>query len=214
MDDDATPELRKTPTGRACITAEANAIVCYLRLHPSVAKTYGIIKVDGNTSVGSMLMQTLWSQGAGVDWHERLPDGAHGKDKNANQKWSAYIKRIYTRPGGRKKRLDERPEVAPPDNSAMLRHHGRLPKVSFPMLVRLAKYRRPKKTSGCEVRIRLRRPRLHHCSLTTWGGMEPTPRGSPQSSGRHRQRLQTHRRPRSPTRRRCRQLSSGLSLQP
>jgi hypothetical protein len=49
------------------------------------------------------------------------------QDKNANQKWSAYIKKIYTRPGGRKKRLDERPKVAPPDNSAMLRHHGRLP---------------------------------------------------------------------------------------
>ena len=148
MDDDATPELRKTPKVRAYITAEAQATVCYLRLHPSVAKTYGI-KVDGNTSVGSMLMQTLCAQGAGVDWHDRLPDGAHGKDKNANQKWSAYIKRIYTRPGGRKKRLDERPEVAPPDNSAMLRHHGRLPKLSFPMLVRLAKYRRPKKTTAC-----------------------------------------------------------------
>jgi hypothetical protein len=148
MDDDATPELRKTPKVRAYITAEAQATVCYLRLHPSVAKTYGI-KVDGNTSVGSMLMQTLCAQGAGVDWHDRLPDGAHGKDKNANQKWSAFIKRIHTRPGGRKKRLDERPEVAPLDHSAILRHHGVLPKVSFPMLVRLAKYRRPKKTTAC-----------------------------------------------------------------
>jgi hypothetical protein len=74
-----------------------------------------------------MLMQTLCAQGAGVDWHDRLPDGAHGKDKNANQKWSAYIKRIHTRPGGRKKRLDERPDVAPLDHSAILRHHGVLP---------------------------------------------------------------------------------------
>ena len=69
----------------------------------------------------------LRAEGAGVDWHDRLPDGAHGKDKNANQKWSAYIKRIHTRPGGRKKRLDERPDVAPLDHSAILRHHGVLP---------------------------------------------------------------------------------------
>ena len=80
MDDDAAPELRKTPKVRAYITAEAQAIVCYLRLHPSVAKTYGI-KVDGNTSVGSMLMQTLCAQGAGVDWHNLLPDGAHGQSR-------------------------------------------------------------------------------------------------------------------------------------
>ena len=87
-----------------------------------------------------MLMQTLCAQGAGVDWHDRLPDadGAHGKDKNANQKWSAYIKRIHTRPGGRKKRLDERPDVAPLDHSAILRHHGVLP-TAVPRARRIAR---------------------------------------------------------------------------
>jgi hypothetical protein len=67
MDDDATPELRKTPKrfGHTSRQRHTQATVRYPRLHPSVAKTYGI-KVDGNTSVGSMLMQTLCAQGAGV----------------------------------------------------------------------------------------------------------------------------------------------------
>ena len=153
--DDAGPEkLRSRAVPRASITPECNAIVCWLRLHPSVAKTYGISEVDGNTSVGSMFMQTLQAQGAAVEWCTNEPDGPLGTGKTPTVKPAAYINRIYTRPGGRKKRLDERPEVAPPDNAAILRHHGRLRKASFPMLLRLSKYRRPKKTTACGNKVR------------------------------------------------------------
>ena len=153
--DDAGPEkLRKRSVPRPSITAECNAIVCWLRLNPSVAKTYGISEVDGNTSVGSMFMQTLQAQGAAVEWCTNEPDGPLGTGKTPTVKPAAYINRIYTRPGGRKKRLDERPEVAPPDNAAILRHHGRLRKASFPMLLRLSKYRRPKKTTACGNKVR------------------------------------------------------------
>ena len=51
-----------------------------------------------------MFMQTLHAQGAGIEWHIRLvPDGAHDAGKKANEKAAAYIKRIFTRPGGRKR---------------------------------------------------------------------------------------------------------------
>ena len=162
--EDLREELRSRHTPRASISPECNAVVCWLRLNPGVAKTYGISEVNRDTSVGSMFMQTLQAQGAGIEWHIRLPDGAHAAGKKANEKAAAYIKRIYTRPGGRKKRLDERPEVAPPDRSAMLRHHGRLPRVSFPMLLKLSKYRRPKKTTACGNKVCRRRTPPPTCS--------------------------------------------------
>ena len=84
--DDAGPEkLRNRSVPRASITAECNAIVCWLRLNPVVAKTYGISEVNRDTSVGSMFMQTLQAQGAGIEWHMRLPDGAHAAGKKANE---------------------------------------------------------------------------------------------------------------------------------
>ena len=171
--DDAGPEkLRNRSVPRASITAECNAIVCWLRLNPSIAKTYGISELGGKTSVGSMFMQTLQAQGAAVEWYTNEPDGAGGTGKRPNCAWAAYIKRIYTRPGGRKKRLEERPEVAPPDNAAVLRHHGRLRRTSFPMLLRLSKYRRPKKTTACGNKV-------HRCR---------TPPSSPPSLSRPRAR--------------------------
>jgi len=59
-----TPRARLRGGGGPVVPSEVegvsglcNAIVCYLRLNPKVAKTYGITKLDRNTSVGSMLMQ-------------------------------------------------------------------------------------------------------------------------------------------------------------
>ena len=47
----------------------------------------------------------------------------------------------------------------------MLRHHGRLPRVSFPMLLKLSKYRRPKKTTACGNKVCRRRTPPPTCSL-------------------------------------------------
>ena len=48
---------------RVGITREENALMCWLRLHPAVAKTFGIEKCHGKTTIGSMLSQTLEAQG-------------------------------------------------------------------------------------------------------------------------------------------------------
>ena len=186
MEADAPEPVKKRSETRATITPECNAIVCYLRLNPKVAKTYGMTKLDRNTSVGSMLMQTLQAQGMAVNWYDRLPNGALDEGKTANDKAAAYIKRIHTRPGARMKRLDERPEVAPPDTAAIVRHHGVLPRVSFPLLLKLAKYRRAKKTTACGNKVGRTRlptcPHLTHHPCTRAGRC-------PQARGARRARL-------------------------
>ena len=84
---------------RPIITPTENAVMCFLRLNPKVAKSYGI-DVDGNTSPGSMLLQTLESQGMDVQWFDRMP-AADPKGLTANQKAAAFIKSISRRPGAR-----------------------------------------------------------------------------------------------------------------
>ena len=65
--EDLREELRSRHTPRASISPECNAVVCWLRLNPGIAKTYGISEVNRDTSVGSMFMQTLQAQGAGIE---------------------------------------------------------------------------------------------------------------------------------------------------
>ena len=66
------------------LTTAEYALLAYLRLHPDVAKTYGIetcsngctgckkcakcAGVNGKTSIGWMLMHTLRAQGMHVEW--------------------------------------------------------------------------------------------------------------------------------------------------
>ena len=136
------PSKGDAPDKRPAVTLQEYALFCWLRLHQDVAKTYGIKECNGNTSIGSMLFQTLNAQGMHVDWYERLdaePDGT------ANEKAAAYIKRVGRRPGAHMKQLSERPEVAPPDHAAVLRHHGRLPRAAFPKLVELSAQRRQRR---------------------------------------------------------------------
>ena len=115
--------------------------MCWLRLHKDVAATYGIKKIDGNTSPMDMLIQTLEAQGCDVDWYERLPHALDSK-LTANQKAAAFIKSVGRRPGRWLQQLSQRPQVAPPDHAAVLRHHGTLPKAAFPRLQELSKQRR------------------------------------------------------------------------
>ena len=53
-----------------------------------------------------------------------------GQQEAANQRAAAYIKKVSRRPGAHIKQLKDRPTVAPPDKAAIVRHHGRLPRVS------------------------------------------------------------------------------------
>lgn len=121
--------------------------MCFLRLHPSVAKSYGIKKCNGSTSIGSMLLQTLEAQGANITWRTTAPEVEGTK----NAKFAAYIEKFGSRPGQKLKPLSERPTVFPPASAAVVR--GRLPKVSFPALVKLSKARRPKEYTECGNRI-------------------------------------------------------------
>ena len=88
------------------------ALFCWLRLHPKEAATYGIEVCDGKTTIGSMLVQTLRSQGMDVKWHLQVPNGVINDESTSNEKGAAFIKSVGVRPGARKKQLSERPEVA------------------------------------------------------------------------------------------------------
>jgi hypothetical protein len=145
------------------------AVLAYLRLHPAVAKTYGIETcspgctgcqrkkscqgVNGKTSIGWMLCQMLKAQGANIDWYETLPNGVSADKPKANEEAAAFIKLFTRRPGARAKQLSARPEVAPPDHSAVQRHHSRFPRITFPLLVKLSKQRRGRHFTNCGNRI-------------------------------------------------------------
>ena len=146
---------RKTkaePTAaRPGITASENAVFCYLRQHPDVAASYGIHDCGDSTTTGSMLQQTLKAQGAQVNWYERLPNGVDptSKELAPNKRAAVWmIKDMTKRPRSRIKPLSERPEVAPPDKAAIARHHGRLPRQSFPLLIKFGASRRRRVFSG------------------------------------------------------------------
>ena len=160
--------VHSKPAHSAGLTAKEYALFCYLRLHPDVAATYGITTckqdcsgcqrrktcagVSQKTTIGWMLMQTLEAQGMNVSWYDRLPNGVSA-DGKGNEAGAAWIKSVTRRPGARMKPLTERPEVAPPDHSAVQRKHGRLPRVAFPLLVKLSKARRDRKFTNCGNRM-------------------------------------------------------------
>jgi hypothetical protein len=141
------------------------AVLGYLRLHPEVAKTYGIetckpgctgcqgrktcAGVNGKTTIGWMLCQTLKAQGANIKWYDQMPNGVSTDKPKTNEEAAGWIKSFTRRPGARKKQLSERPEVAPPDHSAIQRHHGRLPRVAFPLLLKLFKQRHRRQFTSC-----------------------------------------------------------------
>ena len=163
------PSHDKPPHSAGLSTPEF-AVLGYLRTHPEVAKSYGIktckpgckgcqgnkelcAGVNGKTSIGWMLCQTLKSQGADIDWYDQLPNGVSADKPKTNEEAAAFIKSFTRRPGARAKQLSERPEVAPPDHSAVQRHHGRLPRVAFPLLVKLSKQRRGRHFTNCGNRV-------------------------------------------------------------
>ena len=117
--------VRVVKVTRPSLQPAENSVVCYLREHKEIAKSYGITSCDGNTSVGSMLLQTLQSQGMDVEWYERLPNDSVVNDEKAvaNVRAAGYIKKVTRRPGAHMKPLMERPKVAPPDNAAIARHY-------------------------------------------------------------------------------------------
>ena len=71
---------------RPGVTAAEFSLFCWLRCNEKVAESYGIKNCNGETTIGSMLLQSLRSQGMDVDWYERLPDGAiHDNSTNGTQ---------------------------------------------------------------------------------------------------------------------------------
>ena len=148
------PPAERPPVARVSLSPTENAVVCYLRLHPKVAATYGIKRANGNTSAGSMLLQLLEAQGADIKYHGQVPNSAVTDESTSNERAAAYIQKIATRPGARKKPLSERPSVMPTDKAAILKtNHGRLQRLSFGLLVSLSKNKRPAKFTGCGNRV-------------------------------------------------------------
>lgn len=133
---------RAASSHSATLSEEQNAVVCFLRENHSIAKSYGIKSIDGHTSVGSMLMQTLEAQGCGISWYERhdVPAGA-----TANQKGAAWIRSMSRRPVKRMKQLTERPEVMPPPNAAVVKAGESRGKVSIKAIPKSVAAARPRK---------------------------------------------------------------------
>ena len=151
-----------TPEGsfRASERKEYYALVCWLRRNPDVAKSYGIKKVHGDTSCGDMLSQLLEAMGMDVTWAERTPAvpadmiGPDGKDMRVqNDIMASWILKATKRPGARAKQLCQRPQVAPRNWAAILQKRGRAPRLSFPLLMELAKMRRRKLFTHCGNRV-------------------------------------------------------------
>ena len=132
------PSKGEAPDKRPAVTHAEYSLFCWLRLNPKVAATYGIKDCNGSTSIGSMLLQTLEAQGMDVKWYDRMDAAPSG---SANEKAAAWIQKVGRRPGRHMQQLSERPSVAPPSSAAVLRK-GRLPKVCFPLLVKLSNQRR------------------------------------------------------------------------
>lgn len=151
--DEAAQKACRAPTVRASLSSAENALVCYLREHKNKAAEYGIKICGGNTSAGSMLLQVLHGAGMHIEWYEQLPNGAVQDSSTANEKAAAYIKKIGVRPGAKTKQLNQMPEVLPPDNSAILRHKGRLPRASFPLFKKLSETKRYSITTTCGNRV-------------------------------------------------------------
>ena len=125
-------------TGKAAyIDRSEYAVMCYLRLHPEVCKSYGIKEHKGlNMSIGAMLLQTLNAQGMRVDWYDQ--EQPQPKDASPNEKWAnGWIRSVTRRPGAWLTQLEDRPEVRPPPGAAIIRDglsRGKLPKSAFPAM--------------------------------------------------------------------------------
>ena len=154
MGDSTVPQRKKAsgaPLGkhRARLTDEEFAIMCWLRTNPKVASKYGITSCNGDTRIGSMLMQVLAWMGAVVEWRETLPASTAALPATGNAVAAATIGNLKAR-SGRKPKADPQPiQHAPPEaaiHRTNPRKRGRPKSISFPLLVRLAKSRskRPK----------------------------------------------------------------------
>ena len=152
------PSNGKQSDHRVGMTDEDFALFCWLRQHPDVAATYGIKKCNGSTLVGSMLRQTLEAQGMAVEWHLQLPNSAPANDATGNAAGAQYIKKIGARPGQRLKNLKERLKELERANhdvplTAAIKRRGGKPKVSFPLLLALARGKRARVFSSRGNRI-------------------------------------------------------------
>lgn len=138
------------PDTRLACSLDEYALVCYLRLNPAIAKTYGIKECVGKTTVGSMLQQVLEALGMHVNWHKRLPiaDTALQQMKAGNAKGSVWIQSLTRRPGAHMKQLKQQPKVAPPPDAAVTKN-GRPRASLFPQLKKLSNERRKKSFSTC-----------------------------------------------------------------
>ena len=148
-------KAEKPPHAAGCWPREW-AIFCWLRINPDVAKSYGIAKCNGQTTMGSMLEQMLRAQGADIDWLDELPESAAALQKGTNAWSAAFISRFAKRPGRRLKSLRQRLQellakdhVTPGVTAAVGRKDGKTPRLNFPKIAELAAKRRAKVSTRC-----------------------------------------------------------------
>ena len=73
----APPKTKLSADHLVGISNNEYAWLCYLRLtqNHAVAASYGITMLNKQTSIGSMLLQTLGTQGVEATLYQRLPNG-------------------------------------------------------------------------------------------------------------------------------------------
>lgn len=195
-------KAEKPPHAAGCWPREW-AIFCWLRINPDVAKSYGIAKCNGQTTMGSMLEQMLRAQGADIDWLDELPESAAALQKGTNAWSAAFISRFAKRPGRRLKSLRQRLQellakdhVTPGVTAAVGRKDGKTPRLNFPKIAELAAKRRAKVSTRCynkveacaEVAFVLCPPALRHPA-----GGPPRPRCNHRVGAGERHRRGPHR---------------------
>ena len=129
---------------QANMSEEEHSVVSWLRCNAKVAASYGIINCGPSTRVGWMLMQMLAWMGASPKWKE-IVDADSQKAKSGSVRAAAFVAGINVR-SGRKPTPYPQPPMGAPLGAAIFRKNptkrGRPPKISFSLLVRLARTKR------------------------------------------------------------------------
>ena len=118
--------------------------VCWLRCNPKIAASYGITSCKASTRVGSMLLQVLAWMGNTVKWKEVVAADTQAS-KYRNVRAAAFIEGMKVRSGRKPTPRPQPPARAPPEAAVFKKNptkRGRPPKISFPLLVRLARTKR------------------------------------------------------------------------
>ena len=129
---------------RVAQSDEEYTAVCWLRCNPKTAASYGITSCKASTRVGSMLLQVLAWMCNTVKWKEVAAADTQ-TSASGNVRAAAFVDGMKVRSGRKPTPRPQPPSGAPPEAAVFKKNptkRGRPPRISFPLLVRLARTKR------------------------------------------------------------------------